>query len=73
MEKHIECENPRWDPNSCKSDKNGFKRMSKSGIVPQIAPQSGALFPTFFPKTNSATAAPSTIWVRESILLLFGI
>jgi hypothetical protein len=39
--------------------------------VPAIPPQTIALFPIFFPKTASPTAAPKTIWVKESILSVY--
>ena len=41
--------------------------ISKSGIVPAIAPSTIALFPIFFPRLASATEAPNTICVNESI------
>ena len=48
------------------SSKKNFASTSRSGIVPAIAPQMTALFPTFFPRTASPAAAPRTICVIES-------
>jgi hypothetical protein len=39
--------------------------------VPNIAPHKMALFPTFFPKYASPTAAPRQIWVSESMIQMF--
>ncbi len=42
------------------------KIISKSGIVPAMAPYNKALLPIFFPNTASPTEAPNTICVSES-------
>ena len=47
--------------------KNIPGKISKSGTVPKMAPQSIALLPIFLPKTASPVAAPKTICVNESI------
>ena len=63
-----ECEKPRCISVADKSSTKNFKIMSKSGMVPAIAPYSIALLPIFFPNVASATDAPRTICVKESII-----
>ena len=56
-----ECEKPRCISVADKSSTKNFKIISKSGMVPAIAPYSMALLPIFFPNVASATDAPRTI------------
>lgn len=57
----MECENPRCISNRLTVSRNKPGIVSKSGIVPPMAPQRIALLPTFLPNTASPTAPPSTI------------
>ena len=56
-----ECENPLCITEAERSSTKNRITISKSGIVPAIAPRKIALFPIFFPNAASATDAPNTI------------
>ena len=62
-----ECENPRCITEAVRSSTKNLLTISRSGIVPAIAPSTIALLPIFFPSVASATEAPKTICVNESI------
>ena len=64
--KTMEWLNPRCNSMAVIVSVKQLARTSKSGMVPPMAPYNKALFPTFFPKVTSPTAAPRTIWVSES-------
>ena len=56
-----EWENPLCITEAVRSSTKNLITMSRSGMVPAIAPRTIALLPIFFPNEASATDAPNTI------------